>query len=144
MTSVLDQILSGFDQFDLDDRLRRATKAAGFESPRPIQMETIPAGRDGYDVLGLAQTGTGKTAAFGLALLHRLLSERRKGPRALILAPTRELAAQITEEIRMLSQFTKLTMVTVYGGVSLNNQVKALMRHPDIVVGLSRARVGPD
>ena len=84
-----------FIQFGLDEALMGGIRAAGFESPWPIQLETIPAGLDGRDVLGLAQTGTGKTAAFGLPLLDRLLEAPRKGPRALVLAPTRELATQI-------------------------------------------------
>ena len=126
---------TGFDQFGLQEALVRGIRAAGFESPRPIQLETIPAGRDGRDVLGLAQTGTGKTAAFALPLLDRLLEVRRKGPRALVIAPTRELANQIAAEIRTLSEFTGLKMVTVYGGISMRSQVAALRQRPEIVVG---------
>ncbi len=113
----------------------RGIRAAGFEQPRPIQLETIPAGLKGYDVLGLAQTGTGKTAAFALPILEQIIEYRRKGPRALILAPTRELANQIAEEIRMLSRFTRVKLTTIYGGVSMQGQVKALRRNPDIIVG---------
>jgi ATP-dependent RNA helicase RhlE len=126
---------SGFDRFELHPALVRGIAAAGFDSPRPIQEETIPAGLEGRDVLGLAQTGTGKTAAFALPILDQLLDERRRGPRALILAPTRELATQISEEIRVLSKFTKLNMVTLFGGVSLRGQANALRRGPEIVVG---------
>jgi ATP-dependent RNA helicase RhlE len=126
---------TGFDRFDLDEALARGIRAAGFETPWPIQLETVPAGLDGRDVLGLAQTGTGKTAAFALPLLERLLQVRRKGPRALVLAPTRELATQIAAEIRTLSRFTRLKMVTVYGGVSMRSQVGALRHRPEIVVG---------
>jgi len=126
---------TGFDRFGLDEALLRAVRAAGFDSPRPIQLETIPAGLDGRDVLGLAQTGTGKTAAFALPLLDRLLEERRKGPRALVIAPTRELATQIAAEIRMLAKFTPLKMVTIYGGVSMRSQINALRGSPEIVVG---------
>ncbi|MCH7708134.1 MAG: DEAD/DEAH box helicase [Myxococcales bacterium] len=113
----------------------RGIRALGFETPRTIQFETIPAGLEGRDVLGLAQTGTGKTAAFALPLLDRLLEERRQGPRALVLAPTRELASQIEAEIAALSKFTSLTRVTIYGGVSMHNQIRALRHGPDIVVG---------
>ena len=113
----------------------RGIRAAGFENPRPIQVDTIPAGLDGRDVLGLAQTGTGKTAAFALPLLDRLLADRRKGARALVLAPTRELANQIAAEIRMLSRFTRLKMVTIYGGVPVRGQVDRLRERPNIVVG---------
>ena len=100
----------------------RGIRHAGFESPREIQLETIPAGLAGRDVLGLAQTGTGKTAAFALPLLDRLLDSPRKGPRALVIAPTRELATQIAAEIRTLANFTSLKSVTIYGGVSIQGQ----------------------
>ena len=126
---------TGFDRFGLHEALTRGIRQAGFDEPRPIQAETIPAGLDGRDVLGLAQTGTGKTAAFALPLLDRLLETRRPGPRALVLAPTRELATQISEEIRGLSRYTKLKMVTVFGGVSMRNQVNVLRNRPEIVVG---------
>ena len=126
---------TGFDRFELHESLMRGIHAAGFENPRPIQEETIPAGLDGRDVLGLAQTGTGNTAAFALPLLDQLLDVRAKGPRALILAPTRELATQISDEIRVLSKFTRLKMMTIFGGVSMRGQVNALRSHPEIVVG---------
>jgi ATP-dependent RNA helicase RhlE len=113
----------------------RGIKHAGFEDPRPIQLETVPAGLAGRDVLGLAQTGTGKTAAFALPLLDRLLDAPRKGPRALVIAPTRELATQIAAEIRTLSKFTGVKSVTIYGGVSIQGQVNDLRRRPEIVVG---------
>ena len=135
MSDLQSKAPTGFDRFGLPKTLVRGIRAAGFTTPRPIQIETIPAGLAGHDVLGLAQTGTGKTAAFALPLLARLLEDRRKGPRALILAPTRELAAQITAEIRTLARFTRLKMVTIYGGVSAYNQVRALGQHPEIVVG---------
>ncbi len=90
-------------------------------------------------MLGLAETGTGKTAAFALPLLDRFTREaareRGRGPRALVLAPTRELATQIDAEIRALARFTKLQVVTVYGGVSAHGQIRALRRQPEIVVG---------
>ncbi|GJM44890.1 MAG: ATP-dependent RNA helicase RhlE [Gemmatimonadota bacterium] len=127
---------TGFDKFGLKEALLRGVRGAGFENPRPIQAETIPAGLKGRDVLGLAQTGTGKTAAFALPLLQRILEGRGgKGPRALVLAPTRELATQISEEIRTLSRFTPVRMITIYGGVSIHNQIGALRARPDIVVG---------
>ncbi|MFP6640338.1 MAG: DEAD/DEAH box helicase [Myxococcota bacterium] len=128
-------IPTGFDRFGLHETLVRGIRAAGFEKPRPIQLETIPSGLDGRDVLGLAQTGTGKTAAFALPLLDRLLEVRGKGPRVLVLAPTRELASQISAEIRLLSKFTRLKMVTIYGGVSMRSQINALRNSPQIVVG---------
>ncbi|MGI9039182.1 MAG: DEAD/DEAH box helicase [Gemmatimonadota bacterium] len=126
---------TGFDRFGLNEALVRGISAAGFQEPRPIQAETIPAGMEGRDVLGLAQTGTGKTAAFALPLLDRLLQGSGGAPRVLVLAPTRELANQIGVEIRMLSKFTRLKMMTIYGGVSTRGQINELKRKPDIVVG---------
>jgi ATP-dependent RNA helicase RhlE len=126
---------SGFDRFGLNETLMRGIAAAGFDSPRPIQTEAIPAALEGHDVMGLAQTGTGKTAAFALPLLHRLLQFQDHYPRALILAPTRELATQIAAEIATLARYTKLEMVTIFGGVSAVTQRQKLRRGPEIVVG---------
>jgi ATP-dependent RNA helicase RhlE len=125
---------SGFDRFDLATPLLRGVAAAGFTEPRPIQDETIPAALDGQDVLGLAQTGTGKTAAFALPILDRLLEDSGSGPRALVVAPTRELASQIDAEFRMLAKFTRITSVTIYGGASARAQIAALRRRPDVVI----------
>ena len=94
MSTSVSTYSTGFERFELDEALMRGIHAAGFDHPRPIQFETIPAGLDGRDVLGLAQTGTGKTAAFALPLLDRLLEMPGKGPRVLVLAPTRELASR--------------------------------------------------
>ena len=105
---------TGFEQFGLHKSLIRGVQEAGFENPRPIQVETIPAGMEGRDVLGLAQTGTGKTAAFALPLLDQMVTERRRGPRVLVLAPTRELATQISTEIRALSKFTRVKICLLY------------------------------
>lgn len=126
---------TGFDRFDFHPSILRGIQAAGFTTPRPIQAEAIPAALDGRDVLGLAETGTGKTAAFALPLLDRFARDRGPGPRALVLAPTRELATQIEAEIRVLSRFSKIKVATVFGGVSVHGQVQALRRNPEIVVG---------
>ena len=125
---------TGFAHFNLDSRLRRGIHAAGFVEPRPIQTQAVPAALQGRDVLGLAQTGTGKTAAFAMPTIERLLKGRRPGPRALVLAPTRELAAQISAEIRTLARFTPIQVATVFGGVSAHGQRKALARRPEIIV----------
>ncbi len=135
MTLSVSNGSTGFDRFGLKEALMRGIRAAGFANPRQIQVETIPPGLAGRDVLGLAQTGTGKTAAYALPLLDRLLEVRRKGPRALVIAPTRELATQIAAEIRTLSRFTGVKLVTIYGGVSMQGQINTLARRPEIVVG---------
>ena len=126
---------SGFDQFGLKEPLMLGLRAAGFTEPRPIQRETIAAGLDARDVLGLAQTGTGKTAAFALPLLDRLLDTRQRGVRSLIVAPTRELASQIAEEVRMLAKHTRLKVATVFGGVPIRMDIKMLHRRPEVIVG---------
>ena len=106
----------------------------GFTTPRPIQARTIPVALEGRDVLGLAATGTGKTAAFVLPILERLLGSRGRGPRALVVAPTRELAAQIQAEFERLAHFTRLRSVAVFGGVPIGRQARALAGSPDVVV----------
>ena len=126
---------SGFDRFQLDSVLTRGLEAAGFNEPRPIQVETIPACLEGRDVMGLAQTGTGKTAAFALPILQRLIETPGPGPRVLVLAPTRELAIQIDAEIRLLAKFSKIETVTIFGGVPAHSQIRVLRRRPQIVVG---------
>ena len=126
---------SGFDRFQLDPILIRGLEAAGFSEPRPIQAETIPACLEGQDVMGLAQTGTGKTAAFALPILQRLIEEPGEGPLVLVLAPTRELAVQIDAEIRTLAKFSRIGTVTIFGGVSAGSQIRTLRNQPEIVVG---------
>ncbi|UCF37466.1 MAG: DEAD/DEAH box helicase [Acidobacteriota bacterium] len=124
-----------FDNFYLNRTLMCGISEAGFVNPRPIQAHTIPAALDGRDILGLAQTGTGKTAAFALPALERILQSRKRGgPRVLVVAPTRELAGQIEEEIKMLAKFTSIKTVTIFGGVSAQPQISALRKHPEIIV----------
>jgi ATP-dependent RNA helicase RhlE len=126
---------NGFNGFDLGPLVQRGIRAAGFLKPRPIQARAIPAALEGRDILGLAQTGTGKTAAFALPVLERLLGARGgTHPRVLIVAPTRELASQIGEEIRSLARFTRIKVATVFGGVSFNTQIAALRDGPQIIV----------
>ena len=123
-----------FEQFSLDPRIGAAIKSAGYTTPTPIQQQAIPAVLDGRDVLGVAQTGTGKTAAFVLPILQRLTKGPMRRVRALIVAPTRELAEQIYQEGVALGKHTKVRSVTVYGGVSKAGQVTALKRGAEIVV----------
>lgn len=123
-----------FEQFDLDARLMAAVKIAGYTTPTPIQEQAIPDAMRGRDVLGLAQTGTGKTAAFVLPILHRLAQSSSRRVRALIVAPTRELAEQIHETIVVLGQKTKVRSIPIYGGVGKLPQIRALQRGVDIIV----------
>ena len=123
-----------FDQFGFCEQLHRNIAAAGYKEPRPIQSASIPAALEGRDVLGLAQTGTGKTAAFALPILERILSRPGRGPRALVIAPTRELALQIEEEFLGFARSTRVKTVCVYGGVSERTQISKLRRRPDVVI----------
>ncbi len=123
-----------FASFNLQPPVNAGVQAAGYTTPTPIQEQAIPAGMAGRDILGLAQTGTGKTAAFVLPLLNRLLGGPRGKVRALIVAPTRELAEQIHGEIRTLGRATGLRSATVYGGVGMNPQIAALRGQVEIIV----------
>jgi ATP-dependent RNA helicase RhlE len=123
-----------FEQLSLDGRLMAAVKAAGYTTPTPIQEQAIPLVLQGRDVLGLAQTGTGKTAAFMLPILQQLLRGPRHQTRALILAPTRELAEQIYQTAVDLGKQTRVRAVAVYGGVGKRPQNEALRRGVEIVV----------
>lgn len=123
-----------FKQFNLDTRIMSGVNALGYETPTPIQLQSIPPVMQGRDVMGLAQTGTGKTAAFVLPILQRLVTGQRGGVRALILAPTRELAEQIDDSIQALGKDTGIRSTTIYGGVSANPQIAQLRRGVDIVV----------
>ncbi len=112
----------------------QAVRDAAYTEPRPIQAKAMPPALKGRDVLGLAQTGTGKTAAFVLPILQRLLSEHRPGPRALVVAPTRELATQVHTEFERLARHTRLKSTAVFGGVPIPRQIRALSAKPDVVV----------
>lgn len=123
-----------FQSFKFHPQIAAAVQAAGFVTPTPIQAQAIPAVMKGSDVMGLAQTGTGKTAAFVLPILQRLIGGPQGKVRALIIAPTRELAEQINESITVLGQKTRLRSATVYGGVNINPQIQKLRNGVDIVV----------
>jgi ATP-dependent RNA helicase RhlE len=123
-----------FDTFSFHPQINAGITSAGYSSPTPIQSQTIPPILNGIDVLGLAQTGTGKTAAFVLPILERLMKGPRGKLRALILAPTRELAEQTHTAITQLGKQTGLRSITVYGGVSAQPQIKNLKMGVDIVV----------
>ena len=123
-----------FTQFSLDPRLEAGIEGMGFTEPTPIQQQAIPHVLQDGDLLGLAQTGTGKTAAFMLPILQRLTRGPLRQVRALIVAPTRELAEQIHQTAVDLGKYTKVRSVTVYGGVSKKRQEDALRRGAEIVV----------
>lgn len=123
-----------FDQFSLDPRIVAGVDSAGYTVPLPIQTQAIPVVLEGRDVLGLAQTGTGKTAAFVLPILQRLTKGPMRQTRALIIAPTRELAEQIHQTIVDLGRHTKVRSVTIYGGVSKGPQIAGVRRGAEIIV----------
>jgi ATP-dependent RNA helicase RhlE len=123
-----------FKQFNLNTQIETGIEALGYTAPTPIQLKAMPAVLQGKDVMGMAQTGTGKTAAFALPILQRLMNGPRRSLRALIVAPTRELAEQIHEAIGGLGRATKLKSVTIYGGVNKNPQIRSLRQGVDIVV----------
>jgi superfamily II DNA/RNA helicase len=123
-----------FKNFKFDPRINAGIDACGYITPTPIQKEAISPILDGLDMLGLAQTGTGKTAAFVLPLLQRLLGGPRNRVRALIIAPTRELAEQIHAEIGKLAAKTGLRSLSIYGGVGKQPQVKAIRNGVEIIV----------
>lgn len=123
-----------FNQFNFHPLVAAGVTAAGYDSPTPIQQQAIPPVLAGKDVMGLAQTGTGKTAAFALPILQRLVDGPRGRVRALIIAPTRELAEQINESICALGRKTRLKSITVYGGVNVNPQIQKLKQGVEIVV----------
>ncbi|MBI4422998.1 MAG: DEAD/DEAH box helicase [Elusimicrobia bacterium] len=124
----------GFTTLNLDPKIAAGIRSLGYAAPTPIQQQSIPPILQGRDVLGLAQTGTGKTAAFAVPILQRLLQGPRGRVRALVLAPTRELADQIQESFRALGAQTGLRCQTVYGGVGMGPQVSNLRRGVELVV----------
>jgi ATP-dependent RNA helicase RhlE len=123
-----------FTSFNLHPQIEAGVKALGYNIPTPIQRQAIPPVLQGHDVMGLAQTGTGKTAAFVLPILERLIKGPAGRVRALVIAPTRELAEQIHDAIRALGRHTKRRSTTIYGGVSMDPQIQRLRTGVEIVV----------
>src|SRR4029077_17773196 len=127
-----------FRALNLSPKILQAVNDAGYTEPTPIQVAAIPLILEGHDVIGIAQTGTGKTAAFVLPILTKLegavQNGQRRGPRALVVAPTRELVVQIEENVRAYAKHVPLRMVTVFGGVSERPQIEALRSGVDLVV----------
>ncbi len=123
-----------FEEFPINGRLKRALQVRGYVHPTEIQDRTIDAAINGSDLIGIAQTGTGKTAAFLIPVLERYL-QNRSAFSTLVMVPTRELAVQVLDEFHALTKKMNLTAIKVIGGTSLYNDVKALRRNPDVIVG---------
>lgn len=123
-----------FSDFKLNKQILKAIAEAGFETPTDIQRKAIPQVLGGHDILGIAQTGTGKTAAYAIPLLMKIKYAQGDDARALIIVPTRELTIQVTEQIKALATYTDLRIIALYGGVGIKNQVAELAKGVDIIV----------
>ncbi|MFB4164393.1 DEAD/DEAH box helicase [Alteribacillus sp. JSM 102045] len=122
-----------FTDLKMDEQILQAVNNMGFEEATPIQAEVIPKVKEGRDIIGQAQTGTGKTAAFGIPLIEQM-NQEESHPQGLVLAPTRELAIQVSEELNRLGHFKGVQALAVYGGQEISRQIKALKRNPQIIV----------
>jgi ATP-dependent RNA helicase RhlE len=130
-----------FEELNLAPAILKAVLEQGYDTPTPIQAQAIPAVLAGQDLLAGAQTGTGKTAAFTLPMLHKLTMSRSTenkfgvyGVRALVLTPTRELAAQVEESVRTYGKYLQLTSAVIFGGVGMNPQIARIKKGVDILV----------
>jgi len=126
--------LKTFSEFGLEPKLLRAITEMGFEESTPVQEKSIPIALSGRDMIGQAQTGTGKTAAFGIPLIQQIDPSEEKIA-ALVMCPTRELAIQVAEEIGKLARFKGINTLPIYGGQDIGRQIRALKRRPHIVIG---------
>src|SRR5579859_4820749 len=130
--------LTPFQSFGLAEPITRALAEENYQVPTPIQAQTVPIALTGRDVIGIAQTGTGKTAAFALPILHHLLAKRapaaRKSCRVLVLSPTRELSSQILDSFRTYGRHVGITSTLAIGGVPIGRQVRALLEGVDVLV----------
>src|SRR6056297_221118 len=124
-----------FEQLNLSKEIYKAIKDMGFEEPTPIQQGAIPLMLEGKDVIGQAQTGTGKTAAFGIPILENI-DVKSKKPQALVMCPTRELAIQVAEEMTNLAKYKRgIKILPVYGGQSIRRQIRSLKTGVQIIIG---------
>ena len=127
--------MTKFEALGLDEKILRAITDMGFEETTPIQAKAIPVQMKGADIIGQAQTGTGKTAAFGIPMLQKLDS-RNKKLQAVVLCPTRELAIQVAEELRCLAKFMRgVRVLPVYGGQDITRQIRWLKEGTQVVIG---------
>ena len=124
--------MNAFEELEINENILSSIKELGFTTPFPIQAQAIPELLRGNDVIGQAHTGTGKTASFGIPMLQNIINGG--GIQGLIIAPTRELAIQISDELKKIGKYTKLKAVTVYGGQGIGVQLDALRRKPEIIV----------
>ncbi|MHC4913753.1 MAG: DEAD/DEAH box helicase, partial [Planctomycetota bacterium] len=124
-----------FYKFGLSDEVLNSLNDMGFEEPTQIQKIAIPPVMKGKDIIGVAQTGTGKTAAFGIPIVEKDIRGRSKRPCALVLVPTRELAIQVAQEMNKIGKNNGFVSVPIYGGQSIERQIKSLKKGLDVVVG---------
>ncbi len=126
-------MLERFEELNISAPILRALNDMGFEEPTPIQREAVPVAMNGHDIIGQAQTGTGKTAAFGIPALENIESTL-KAIQVLVLSPTRELAIQVAEELNKIGQYTKIQALPIYGGQDIQRQLRSLKKNPQIIV----------
>ena len=131
-----------FEEFSLSDKVSRAIRDMGFSVPTPIQEKSIPYSLSGRDIIGQAQTGTGKTLAFGIPMVERIVPLER-AVQAVVLTPTRELAVQVAKEIEKVGKYRQITVLPIYGGQPIEKQLGQLRKGVHVVVGTpQRANVG--
>lgn len=126
--------LTMFHELGISEKIMKSIQAMGFEEATPIQAETIPVTLKGKDLIGQAQTGTGKTAAFGIPMIERM-GVNNPSIQGIVVAPTRELAIQVAEELNRIGQFKGVKALPIYGGQDINRQIRALKKRPQIIVG---------
>jgi ATP-dependent RNA helicase DeaD len=133
-TRKRDESMASFAEMKLDDAVIRATVNMGFEETTPVQEKTIPIALKGQDIIAQAQTGTGKTAAFGIPMIEKLEPDK-EAVQGLIITPTRELAIQVAEELNKIGQYKGIRSLPIYGGQDIGYQIRALKNRPRIIVG---------
>lgn len=126
--------MTKFSDFNLDERIVRAITELGFEEPTQVQAQTIPLGLEGRDLIGQAQTGTGKTAAFSIPIIQKI-DVKETNIVALVVAPTRELAIQVADETSKLARFKGIRTLPIYGGQDISRQIRALRQKPQVIIG---------
>uniref|UniRef100_UPI00402AA60E DEAD/DEAH box helicase n=1 Tax=Veillonella magna TaxID=464322 RepID=UPI00402AA60E len=126
-------MLERFEELKISEPILRALNDMGFEEPTPIQQEAIPVAMEGLDMIGQAQTGTGKTAAFVIPALEKV-DPAQRAVQVLVLSPTRELAIQVAEELNKMAQHTDIQALPIYGGQDITRQFRSLRKNPQIIV----------